>query len=247
MRMHNKQLTFFIDGCKVDSDELEGMKLSGSFHIGVSLTKPGQEAEIVEVLTGPGALEKPSFRDNELVQGDAATQMLHQLGKMAGSQGQSPSSSPQRSARKPHFTALREGMTVVRNPKCWKWDDQDGNASGKVLELPDESAVSSVPEGWVRVAWKNGAKNNYRFGAEGSYDVVACPAEGDRVVRNPNYWSSGNADGGEGNTGVVLERGGGELRVKWDSGRTVGHTFDLEEQEVQYAGSAPAKKRHIDF
>ena len=60
---------------------------------------------------------------------------------------------------------LRVGMKVRRGTD-WKWGDQDGGAggTGKIIEEVDSDQ-------WVRVRWADGSTNNYRWGAEGKYDL----------------------------------------------------------------------------
>lgn len=61
------------------------------------------------------------------------------------------------------------GETVVPGPN-WKWGNQGGRRPvGIVLELDAET------EGWLRVRWRNGEDNFYRWGAEGSYDLKIKP------------------------------------------------------------------------
>ncbi|MCC6625585.1 MAG: hypothetical protein IT385_30385 [Deltaproteobacteria bacterium] len=60
---------------------------------------------------------------------------------------------------------LAVGDRVRRGPD-WRWDDQDGDQPGIVIQLrPDDE------EGWVRVRWDHGGENNYRFGADDAYDL----------------------------------------------------------------------------
>lgn len=58
---------------------------------------------------------------------------------------------------------LKVGMRVCRGSD-WKWGLQDtGVGIGTVAMAKDE--------GWITVAWDKGSTNNYRWGAEGAYDV----------------------------------------------------------------------------
>lgn len=64
------------------------------------------------------------------------------------------------------------GETVVPGPD-WKWGLQGGRFPvGIVLEPNAEN------EGWLRVRWRNGDENSYRWGAEGAYDLKVKPAGG---------------------------------------------------------------------
>ena len=114
---------------------------------------------------------------------------------------------------------IHVGDTVVRGPN-WKWGNQDGGASNS------GTVVNIVNDGWVRVRWFNSAgENNYRWGAEGCFDLEIVPIEdeivvppihvGDTVVRGPN-WKWGNQDGGDTNAGTVVSVGRvGWVRVRW--------------------------------
>ena len=59
--------------------------------------------------------------------------------------------------------------TRVRRGSDWKWGMQDtGTGVGKVSLAKDDN--------WIKVTWDKGSNtNNYRWGAEGAYDV--CPIE----------------------------------------------------------------------
>ena len=65
-----------------------------------------------------------------------------------------------------HTLAPSVGATVVRGPD-WKWGEQDGG-EGEHGEVIDE--VTS--ERWIRVRWRNGHTNNYRWGHDGKYDLA---------------------------------------------------------------------------
>ena len=54
--------------------------------------------------------------------------------------------------------------TRVRRGSDWKWGDQGKNEPGTVVEKRADN--------WVRVKWDNGDSNNYRWGAEDSYDLT---------------------------------------------------------------------------
>ncbi|XP_066595212.1 E3 ubiquitin-protein ligase HERC2 [Prorops nasuta] len=76
------------------------------------------------------------------------------------------SKSPTAQLSGPDLAALMKiGTRVVRGID-WKWGDQDGQPPGEgtvVGELGDD--------GWIRVKWDNGARNSYRMGKEGKYDL----------------------------------------------------------------------------
>ncbi|CAJ1434805.1 unnamed protein product, partial [Effrenium voratum] len=57
------------------------------------------------------------------------------------------------------------GVRVTRGPG-WRWNDQDGGCLGTTVER-----LSATP-GWVGVRWDNACENNYRVGADGSYDLL---------------------------------------------------------------------------
>ena len=65
---------------------------------------------------------------------------------------------------------LPVGARVVRGPD-WQWKEQDGGAGrpGTVVQAP------TTPD-WVRVAWDDGRENAYRWGHEGSHDVMLATA-----------------------------------------------------------------------
>ena len=65
---------------------------------------------------------------------------------------------------------LEKGTAVDRG-RDWKWGDQNGGDGnhGIVLGWAGEVGAS---DNWVKVKWRNGRQNNYRWGAEGSYDLM---------------------------------------------------------------------------
>ena len=87
----------------------------------------------------------------------------------------SSSPSPQ-----PSSSTLPVGSRVKRGPD-WKWGDQDGGAGGL------GTVTSPVdPDSWVDVKWDSGASNNYRWGAEGRYDLeVVSLGSGSSASRLP--------------------------------------------------------------
>ncbi|GIQ80540.1 hypothetical protein KIPB_001354 [Kipferlia bialata] len=66
---------------------------------------------------------------------------------------------------------VRMGGRVKRG-RDWKWGDQDGSGLGTIVVNPERD------DGWVRVAWDNGVKNNYRAGAAKSYDLEYVAEDG---------------------------------------------------------------------
>ena len=69
---------------------------------------------------------------------------------------------------------LSKGMRIRRG-KDWKWGDQDGGTKclGTVIGWAGEVGAS---DNWVKVRWDNNCLNNYRWGAEGAYDLEIIPA-----------------------------------------------------------------------
>ena len=60
--------------------------------------------------------------------------------------------------------------TRVRRGQDWKWGDQDGGpeAIGQVVGFSNDVGAS---DNWVKIKWTNGRQNNYRWGAEGAFDL----------------------------------------------------------------------------
>lgn len=126
------------------------------------------------------------------------------------------------------------GMRVKRGP-AWKWADQDGSGEGSVIEGLDSDK-------WVRVKWDNGKSNQYRWGADGLYDLrivgyktpestpvtPSTPttptstkpiAKGYRVMRGKD-WKWANQDSGAGGS-VSGDLGSNNwIQVKWDNGQS---------------------------
>ena len=67
--------------------------------------------------------------------------------------------------------------TMVDRGRDWKWGDQNGGPGnrGAVLGWSGEVGAS---ENWVKVKWKNGRHNNYRWGAEEAYDLMILSMPG---------------------------------------------------------------------
>ena len=55
----------------------------------------------------------------------------------------------------------------------WKWGRQHEGGNGVLLGYGKDVRAS---ENWVKVRWKNGRQNNYRWGAEGAYDILLLTA-----------------------------------------------------------------------
>ncbi|ELP92466.1 hypothetical protein EIN_523640 [Entamoeba invadens IP1] len=140
------------------------------------------------------------------------------------------------------------GKRVSRG-RDWKWDEQDGGKGhvGKV--------VSVKGNGWVKVLWNpDGQPNRYRWGVDGMYDLrlVDTTESGEmltmeqqtkkeaswtvgKVVKRGRDWKWENQDGGEGNTGIVIDvADDGWVEVKWKNGEIAQYRwgdegkFDLE-------------------
>ena len=64
-----------------------------------------------------------------------------------------------------------EKGTRVRRGQDWKWGDQDGGilATGVVIGWATDVGAS---DNWVKIKWDNGRQNNYRWGAEGAFDLA---------------------------------------------------------------------------
>ncbi|KAI8999693.1 kinase-like domain-containing protein [Hyaloraphidium curvatum] len=125
-----------------------------------------------------------------------------------------------------------EGMVGVRvrRGKDWKWGEQDGGAGR-------EGAVIGVLEkekGWVTVRWDVGKTNNYRWGAEGCWDLVVRALRptceqmvGMRVRRGPD-WKWGSQDGGGAGKVKDADKAGGVLTVRWDNGSSNTYRWGAE-------------------
>ena len=86
--------------------------------------------------------------------------------------------------------------TIVKRGPDWQWGMQDGGAGGK------GTVISAIDEDmWVDVRWADGSTNNYRWGAEGAYDLEIVGgaqvfSRGDKVkvkhsISSPKYgWGS---------------------------------------------------------
>ena len=60
--------------------------------------------------------------------------------------------------------------TVIRRGKDWKWGDQDKSKTNRGIILGWAGEVGASDK-WVKVKWENNRQNNYRWGAEGCYDL----------------------------------------------------------------------------
>lgn len=67
---------------------------------------------------------------------------------------------------------MNVGIRVVRG-KDWKWKDQDGGEGGlgTVVEVGSDDEQANCPPDCIMVQWDYGAKNSYRVGYEGAYDL----------------------------------------------------------------------------
>ena len=90
---------------------------------------------------------------------------------VAAPHGVRPKSAVDAAAAVPHpppSDPLPVGAVVTRNPKHWRWGEQDGGAgrTGVVLQRNEE-------RGYVVVKWyASGAKYRYRYGIDGAEDVA---------------------------------------------------------------------------
>ena len=67
---------------------------------------------------------------------------------------------------------LTNGVRVKRG-KDWKWGEQDGGKYGTVMGWAGDVGASN---NWVRIKWDNSTRqNNYRWGAEGAFDLEVVP------------------------------------------------------------------------
>ncbi|XP_041480155.1 E3 ubiquitin-protein ligase MIB2-like [Lytechinus variegatus] len=72
------------------------------------------------------------------------------------------------------MSTLEIGQRVVRSP-TWTWRDQDGGNGhlGTVVKLKDQDPLDPIPNGWVKVRWDNGNRNNYQVGSsDDCYDLM---------------------------------------------------------------------------
>ena len=71
---------------------------------------------------------------------------------------------------------LLPGMKVARG-NDWKWGDQDGGPGGvgNVVGWSEEVGAS---DNWAKIKWDiTNRQNNYRWGAEGAYDLMVVPQQ----------------------------------------------------------------------
>ncbi len=75
---------------------------------------------------------------------------------------------------------LTKGTAVDRG-RDWKWGDQNGgpNNHGTVLGWAGDVGAS---ENWVKVKWRNNRQNNYRWGADGAYDLMILSMPGLKFI-----------------------------------------------------------------
>ncbi|XP_076101476.1 uncharacterized protein LOC143071195 [Mytilus galloprovincialis] len=117
---------------------------------------------------------------------------------------------------------LKLGDRVRRGPD-WSFGDQDRNLPGTVVGLNEGGTI------WVE--WDHGDKNVYAYDEQRHHYKIMKVNEprilvdeiiavGCRVVRGQD-WEFGDADGGPGSIGAVLDvRGNGNVVVRWDCKRT---------------------------
>ena len=121
------------------------------------------------------------------------------------------------------FLPLLPGNPVIRGPD-WKWGDQAGPSS----QVARGTVVSKIDEDkWIKVQWKNGITNSYRYGADEKYDVVYSPQPGDTVIRGPD-WKWENQDGNS--TGHVVSEVDTDnwLKVRWSNTTTNSYRFGVK-------------------
>lgn len=131
------------------------------------------------------------------------------------------------------------GTRVVRG-KNWKWNNQDSEGPGTVIQHRKKR------DGWLHVMWDNGSHNAYRYGESGFYDVEKVEdrprlLDGTEsglidvgvTVRRGNDWKDGEEDGnGEGV--VIRKRKDGKVKVRWENGNIGKYRFGADGKfEVQ--------------
>ncbi|KAK3097809.1 hypothetical protein FSP39_013395 [Pinctada imbricata] len=113
--------------------------------------------------------------------------------------------------------------TRVRRGPDWNsnWDHQDSNGPGTV--------VSHTKKGWIWIMWDNGHRNQYPYGKNGNFGVIAVDEPrileqnqliepGCLVTRGPD-WRDNDKDGGAGSVGAVFRKHhDGSVGVRWPSG-----------------------------
>ena len=70
-----------------------------------------------------------------------------------------------------HLRDVAVGARVVRNPAHWQWDAQDGGVGGQGVVEARTFWHEEGDGGGVQVRWDNGTTQNYRWGADGRFDV----------------------------------------------------------------------------
>lgn len=121
--------------------------------------------------------------------------------------------------------------TRVRRGPGWKWGDQDSHGPGTV------TGHSKNP-GWISVMWDSGAGFQYRYGADGMFDIVVCDsprvlvdqliAVGCLVTRGAD-WEWGDQDGGEGSIGVIYRVNDSAIvHVRWPNGEKSNYRFGFD-------------------
>ncbi|KAK7482638.1 hypothetical protein BaRGS_00026137 [Batillaria attramentaria] len=123
------------------------------------------------------------------------------------------------------------GTRVVRG-KDWKWNNQDTEGPGTVIQHRKKR------DSWLHIMWDNGTHNAYRYGDGDFYDVKITQdyprqigsselIEIGVVVRRGDDWKDGEEDGNE--TGVVIrKRKDGKVKVRWANGHIGKYRFGAD-------------------
>ncbi|XP_067666529.1 uncharacterized protein [Haliotis asinina] len=131
----------------------------------------------------------------------------------------------------------RLGTRVVRG-RDWKWDNQDTDGAGTVINHTNDPRNLY----WIWVHWDNGTYNKYRYGTDGAFDVkiVECQPRtteslidiGCEVQRGSDWHDDcGDQDGGPGGVGVVIRvNDNGMVKVRWKL------THQIKEYRYGYDG-----------
>ncbi|XP_076443447.1 uncharacterized protein LOC143281972 [Babylonia areolata] len=110
--------------------------------------------------------------------------------------------------------------TRVRRGPSWKWNNQDTDGPGTVIQHRKKR------DGWLHVMWDNGTNNVYRYDPSDFVDVVQTDeprvlAESELIeigvqVRRGDDWKSGDEDGN--GVGIVIRKRSGKVKVRWENG-----------------------------
>ncbi|XP_070204539.1 uncharacterized protein [Littorina saxatilis] len=121
--------------------------------------------------------------------------------------------------------------TRVRRGQDWKWNNQDTEGAGTVIQHRKKQ------DGWLHVMWDNGTHNAYRYGDGDCRDVEKVDEPrilggselievGVTVVRGED-WKSGEEDG-HGKGIVIRRRKDGKVRVRWENGHIGKYKFGAD-------------------